>query len=137
MTQQETAEFVSSLRKTFAEVEALPMPSIACVEGFALGGGAELALACDMRILDASAVFGFPETRLGIIPGAGGTQRLPRIVGSSKAKELILTGEAQRTKQAACCCNASLSPHMVAGSMLSFRAIYRCLLSRSAPEMWL
>lgn len=86
MTQAEAAEFVSSLRRTFSEVAALPMPTIAVLEGGAFGGGAELALACDLRVADTSAVLAFPETRLGIIPGAGGTQRLPRLVGLGAAK---------------------------------------------------
>jgi enoyl-CoA hydratase/carnithine racemase len=86
MTQAEASEFVSNLRRTFSELAALPMPSIAVLEGGAFGGGAELALACDLRIADTNAVLAFPETRLGIIPGAGGTQRLPRLVGLGVAK---------------------------------------------------
>lgn len=86
MTQAEAAEFVSTLRRTFADLAALPMPSIAVLEGAAFGGGAELALACDLRVADTNALLAFPETRLGIIPGAGGTQRLPRLVGLGIAK---------------------------------------------------
>jgi enoyl-CoA hydratase/carnithine racemase len=86
MTQAEAAEFVSMLRRTFTDLAALPMPSIAVLEGGAFGGGAELALACDLRVADTEAVLAFPETRLGIIPGAGGTQRLPRLVGLGVAK---------------------------------------------------
>lgn len=91
MTQQETAEFVSGLRRTFNEVASLPMPVIAAVEGYAYGGGAELALACDIRVMDKRSSFSFPEARLGIMPGAGGTQRLARLIGPSRAKELIFT----------------------------------------------
>lgn len=76
------------------------MPTIAAVDGFALGGGAELALACDLRVCGHSAQFAFPETRLGIIPGAGGTQRLPRLVGATKAKELIFTCKRVDTQEA-------------------------------------
>jgi enoyl-CoA hydratase len=70
----------------------LPMPTIAAIEGSALGGGLELALACDMRVASERATLGLPEVRLAVTPGAGGTQRLPRIVGLGRAKELILTG---------------------------------------------
>ncbi|MGI8911024.1 MAG: enoyl-CoA hydratase-related protein [Rubrobacteraceae bacterium] len=79
-----------------------PIPTIAAVNGFALGGGAEVALACDIRVASENALFGFPEVGLGILPGMGGTQRLPRLVGPAVAKELIFTGrridaaEAQR-----------------------------------------
>jgi len=93
MTQQEAAAFVQELRSSFAALEALPMPTLAAIDGFALGGGAELALACDLRVCGRDAQFAFPETRLGIIPGAGGTQRLPRLVGKARAKELIYTGK--------------------------------------------
>jgi enoyl-CoA hydratase len=68
------------------------MPTIAAIEGNALGGGLELALACDLRVASERARLGLPEVRLAVIPGAGGTQRLPRVVGTARAKELILTG---------------------------------------------
>lgn len=70
----------------------LPMPTIAAIEGDALGGGLELALCCDLRIASARARLGMPEVRLAVMPGSGGTQRLPRVVGPARAKELILTG---------------------------------------------
>ena len=92
MTRVEVASFVHSLRASFTDVAQLPMPVIAAVEGAALGGGLELALACDFRVAGADATFGLPETGLAIIPGAGGTQRLPRLIGAARAKELIFTG---------------------------------------------
>jgi len=85
-------EFIYTIRNLFTAVEYLPKPVIAAVNGVALGGGTELALACDIRIAASTATMGLTETRLAIIPGAGGTQRLPRLVGRGKAKELIFTG---------------------------------------------
>ncbi|HEY7057186.1 MAG TPA: enoyl-CoA hydratase-related protein [Vicinamibacterales bacterium] len=84
----------------FAEIERFPRPTIAAVNGYALGGGCELALACDIRIASETAKFGQPELGLGIIPGAGATQRLPRIVGLGWAKHLVLTGDVIDAKQA-------------------------------------
>lgn len=79
---------------TFAKLEQLPMPSVAIVNGFAFGGGLELALACTFRLATPNAKLGLPEIKLGLIPGYGGTQRLPRVVGESRALEMILTGRA-------------------------------------------
>ena len=76
-----------------ARLAALPMPTIAAIEGNALGGGLEIALCCDLRVASDRARIGLPEVRLAVTPGAGGTQRLPRIVGLARAKELILTGK--------------------------------------------
>jgi enoyl-CoA hydratase len=84
----------------FAEIERFPRPTIAAINGYALGGGCELALACDIRIAAETAKFGQPELGLGIIPGAGATQRLPRIIGMGRAKHLILTGDVIDAKQA-------------------------------------
>src|SRR5215210_488728 len=75
-----------------ALLDRSPVPTIAAVNGYALGGGCEVAIACDVRVAAANATFGFPEVSLGILPGMGGTQRLPRLVGPAFAKELIFTG---------------------------------------------
>jgi enoyl-CoA hydratase len=87
---QATAAFGSAV---FTRIERLHKPVIAAVNGFALGGGCELALACHIRIASTHAKFGLPETKLGLIPGYGGTQRLPRIVGTGRAFQMIFTGE--------------------------------------------
>lgn len=91
-SESQVKEFIFTIRNLFTSIEHLNKPVIAAINGVALGGGTELALACDIRIMSMNALMGLTETRLAIIPGAGGTQRLPRLIGRGKAKELIFTG---------------------------------------------
>jgi enoyl-CoA hydratase/carnithine racemase len=97
---EKVKEFIFTIRNLFTAIEQLGMPVIAAVNGIALGGGTELALACDIRIASTAATLGLTETRLAIIPGAGGTQRLPRLIGRGKAKELIFTGRRVESAEA-------------------------------------
>ena len=90
----------ATFRRAFDGIARIPRPVIAGVRGFALGGGLELALACDLRVAADTARFGQPEILLGIIPGAGGTQRLPRLIGPARAKELIWSGRQVRADEA-------------------------------------
>ncbi|OAR02345.1 hypothetical protein LLEC1_04194 [Akanthomyces lecanii] len=92
MNDAQVDEFLRAMRKTLAHLETLPIPAVAAVAGAALGGGLELALCCHLRVFSSNAVVGLPETRLGVIPGAGGTYRLPRVVGLGHARDIILTG---------------------------------------------
>jgi enoyl-CoA hydratase len=84
----------------FMRIARSPKPFVAVVEGYALGGGCELALACQLRVAGGNAVFGLPEVTLGLIPGYGGTQRLPHLVGQGRAMEMILTGNPLKAEQA-------------------------------------
>ena len=99
----------------FQKIEDFSSPTIAAIEGYALGGGCELAAACDLRVAHADARFGQPEVKLGIIPGAGATYRLPRIIGLAKAKELILTGKIIRAQEAL---DIGLVNHVTDGDVL-------------------
>jgi methylglutaconyl-CoA hydratase len=92
MTPDEVGPFVTQLRATVREFQELPVPTIAALDGFALGGGLELAMSADLRTAAHSAKIGLTETKLAIIPGGGGTQNICRLVGVAKAKELIFTG---------------------------------------------
>jgi enoyl-CoA hydratase/carnithine racemase len=104
----------------FNAVAKIPRFVIAAVSGYALGGGCELALACDYRIVGERAVFGQPEILLGIIPGGGGTQRLPRLVGESRAKEMLITGRQVKAEEAL---RIGLADELVASEALHERAL--------------
>jgi methylglutaconyl-CoA hydratase len=103
MSIEQAESFVCDLRSTFERLSQLAIPSIASIEGVAVGGGLELAMAADIRVASPDSVLGLPETSLAIVPGAGGTQRLSRIVGVARAKELIWTGERLTGEQALEC----------------------------------
>jgi enoyl-CoA hydratase len=95
--QREGAELGQAV---FAQLDRLPIPSIALVNGFAFGGGCELALACTLRLALPNAKFGLPEVKLGLIPGYGGTQRLPRLIGQGRALEMVMTGRTVAAEEA-------------------------------------
>ena len=97
MAQKQGGEFGQA---TFAKLDTLPMPSIAVINGYAFGGGMELALACTFRLATRNAKMGTPEIKLGLIPGYGGTQRLPRVVGEARALEMVMTGRTVDAEEA-------------------------------------
>ncbi len=100
VTQAAFDDYQRLSRRTFDALAALPQPTIAAVNGYALGGGFEVALACDLIVASTAARFGLPEVKLGLLPGGGGTQRLPRAIGTRAAKELVLTGRFMRPDEA-------------------------------------
>ncbi len=100
MTENDIRVQVELYRSELGPLDRSPKPVIAAINGVALGGGLELALVCDLRVASAHATLGLPETSLGIIPGAGGTQRLPRVVGEARAKEMILLGRRLTAEEA-------------------------------------
>jgi methylglutaconyl-CoA hydratase len=100
MSPTEIIEFLDQFRSTLSTIESLPMPTIVSLNGFAFGGGLELALSCDIRLMKEDTSIGLTETKLGIIPGAGGTQRLSRLIGESQAKDLIFRGAKINSKMA-------------------------------------
>jgi enoyl-CoA hydratase len=96
----DTDRLIGSFRRAFDGLEAIPRPVIAAISGFALGGGLEAALACDLRVASENARLGVPEILLGVFPAAGGTQRLPRLIGPARAKEMLWTGRQVRASEA-------------------------------------
>ncbi len=113
MAQKQGAEFGQA---TFAKLDTLPIPSVAVINGYAFGGGMELALACTFRLVTKNAKMGTPEIKLGLIPGYGGTQRLPRVVGEARALELVMTG---RTVEAEEALRIGLASRMVEGDAVA------------------
>jgi methylglutaconyl-CoA hydratase len=100
MSEDDVRGLLGLYRESFGAVDRCPKPVVAAIQGVALGGGFELALACDLRVASEGAVVGLPETSLAIIPGAGGTQRLPRLVGVGRAKEMILLARRYPAREA-------------------------------------
>ncbi|MBI4533662.1 MAG: enoyl-CoA hydratase/isomerase family protein, partial [Candidatus Melainabacteria bacterium] len=100
LSEGEVLDYLNLIQHTLMLIEELPQPVIAAINGHAFGGGTELALACDLRVMVEEATLRLTEVKLGIIPGAGGTQRLSRLIGKSKAKELILTARALTAREA-------------------------------------
>ncbi|WP_419026444.1 enoyl-CoA hydratase/isomerase family protein [Emergencia sp.] len=116
---------------TYNKIESLPIPTISAIEGYALGGGLELALATDIRFADKRAKVGFPEVSLGVFPGAGGSVRLPKLVGEAKAKELIFSGMKIGAEEA---CRIGLINRVIEeGSVLDFAQDFAEKTAKNAP----
>ena len=131
MSAEETRAFLLRIRRVMDFIERLPMPTIVVIDGFAFGGGCEMALACDIRVVSERTKIGLTECALGIIPGAGGTQRLPRLVGPSVAKELIFTARKLSGEDAQ---RLGLANHLVpAGQALEKATELAAEISRCAP----
>ncbi|QGG47442.1 short-chain-enoyl-CoA hydratase [Heliorestis convoluta] len=110
-TPLEARAFAQQGQRVFSKMEKIPQPVIAAIQGYALGGGCELALACDIRYGSPKAKLGQPEVNLGVLPGFGGSQRLPRLIGKGRASELLLTGDIiDSTKPFALACLTKSSP---------------------------
>ena len=130
--QREGAAFGQAV---LARLDALPIPSIALINGYAFGGGLELALACTFRLAVRTARLGLPEIKLGLIPGYGGTQRLPRLIGEARALEMILTGRAVEADEAA---RIGLVNRIVEGDLVEAgRSFAREMTGYSLPAMTL
>ena len=99
-TEDDVRRWLVELHAGLREIERCPKPWIAAINGLALGGGCELSLACDLRVMDPAAHIGLTETKIGVIPGGGGTVRLPRLIGSGRAKDLILTARRVEAQEA-------------------------------------
>lgn len=120
MTPTESRYFAAQGQRAFRTLEELPVPVIGVVNGFALGGGCELALSCDIILAGAKAVFGQPEVNLGILPGFGGTQRLPRLIGRGMAMELMVTGRQVKAEEAR---DLGIANHVYADADLMEKAL--------------
>lgn len=131
MNYEEAKAFGEMGSAVFRKIEICPKPVIAAVNGFALGGGCELTLACDIRIASQNAKFGQPEVSLGVIPGFSGTQRLPRIIGIAKAKELLFTGKVITADEAL---RIGLVNHVVeSGLLMEFAQSMARTIAAQAP----
>lgn len=131
MNDYEVKQNVRLISSTVSELEAIPQPVIAALNGVAFGGGLELALACDIRIGALEAQVGLTETSLAIIPGAGGTQRLPRLIGRGKAKELIYTARRLSAKEAE---SIGILEYVVPQTQLLEKALeLACAMAKNAP----
>jgi enoyl-CoA hydratase/carnithine racemase len=131
LTRASAERYVLGIQRMQDAIGLLPQPVIAAINGAALGGGCELAMACDLRIAEEQAVLGQPEVRLGIIPGAGGTQHLPRLVGPGRAKRLLFTGE---RLSAADACEWGLVEEVVPrGTSVERAHALAAVIARNAP----